>query len=665
MYNKLNHSVITGPHTNIDFDLWMIGRPEFQNGQITTQSSKADWEAHRLDEARNIDSFFENGRFREYEAPFMWDTESPDFPDMAYEHRGQIIDHRVKVAKEQAEDPTHCAFRFGIYEESPQNGRPGEKIPVGYFDFKKNAGAFGPREALAMKSLYELTARDGYKAVLLILNSGGADQPTGVRALNAMTGFAKLYAQNEDDEGIITIAGYFSSCAGGANAALDGVAVRIADRNARFSLSGWAITAPLDGYKTAQDYPPDHHSPQLYAQHRQLELIAANPSHLMQMALEISSFVSDRAYTPPQTVGRFTAKGPIGQHGQTGPAVIRDIRESIHHNKVLQFLGGVAEAVPRYTRPRGAIQFHIDNPPYPTEELNNRERFQRLDEDANRMTFSDMLRSEYGIFDRVIPLSQTVVVGNVEFTPAIIGALAQIGRRKFLLLGHNTIRKVNPDGTVIKEYLAAGPEDHRWAARLIEHFAIGLGYHLATFSATKGALATHASNMGGINSELSRWYVLTHAKGIRTTSFNLDRVGSGGGLVFSGRTAAAFWLSDSVGEIAITKDAQVKILLGGDMNKEPTPQQVEAVIDQQKGTPRERKRLGEIDGIIPVPVGGPQNNPRGFGQVVRQVLAESYDKQDSLSPKEIRDLDDKLVWDTMMRGMKPTNSASKGETFRA
>lgn len=643
----LDQLIITGEgiYTNSEFLRWRLHTTEFLQGRVTTTASVLEWQQYQTEIGRRTDAFFENGTFAEMPKPLELDLDHPSFPNMVYEHRGRMYEYREVLRQLHKEFPDHCAFRYGIYAENPSEaGKQPERIAVGYVDTRYMGGTLGVEEVAAMDALFDLANREGLD-ILLILNGGGIRNQEGYRGLNGMDYMAYLIDKHPQQ---LVIVSYFGNSFGGTTAALDSADIRIYVKGARGGLSGPILTAALDGAGSPEELPPDHHSAQAYFTARQAEQIANSPQEAMQMALHIASISSGRTYNlyvPQRRITSFVSDTPVQRYDRppqhlSGPAFIRSLKDSMHHART------IFESVQRRRRQRRYSETIVTQ-----KEPTNIERFKALN-DPNRTILSDLFSQAYGAFDDVAELSHNVVVEEVEQPPAIVAAFARIDDLRLLIVGEQPIRKVGPDGALIKDYPAQGPEDFRWAERMID-LAVKRELHLVLVAGTKGAKADLAANYGGINSEISYMLRRTHQLGIPVTFLNLDLVGSGGGLPFArrGRYSAD---TQAAMTVVAELDTQRRIV-SGDMRKVPTQAEIDAIAQQQKGTPENKLRDGFIDEIIPEPEGGPQNDPKTYGKAIRDFLIRSHRFQSQYTPEQLIALDRRLLKEAMFRGTKPVS----------
>ena len=469
----------------------------------------------------------------------------------------------------------------------------------------------GVEEGNAVAKLFEFASKENLP-VVMIDSTGGARQQEGTLALIQMdyVNAARLQYPVSRFYNI-----YFDSY-GGVNASIAEQAdTKYIVKGSKAGFTGPAILANIQG-KKASEFKAQAHEATDHFWNRNVDIVVDDPREAILRILYEQSMLDqgqNRLLPLPAPVARsFEVNAP---HYSSSPQLrFKALMTDLSHfaRPLLARLGHGAEI---FAAPR---------------QLTNEERLALL-MDPFRPTAAEFLSPEFQVFDAISPFSKAMKVRDSYQYPPIIGGFALLEGQPVMVLGQQTQRKKNADGTFVKEYIAPRPEDFRWAREKVM-LADTLGYPIILLADTTGGDASEKGEAGGISREISNFLSLPHDVGVPVMTINLGECGSGGGLTFARPLNAAAEFSNASSFVSDPK-VQGFILQG----RWPTEQERIVLLNNLKDArPEVRLAMRFIDEVLIEPVGGMQTNPLAAGRLMRNFLLRELRKRKEYSQIQIK-----------------------------
>jgi acetyl-CoA carboxylase beta subunit/acetyl-CoA carboxylase alpha subunit len=183
--------------------------------------------------------------------------------------------------------------------------------------------------------------------------------------------------------------------------------------------------------------------------------------------------------------------------------------------------------------------------------------------------------------------------GNILQYPARIGAIGKIGSQRILFIGDMPSHYLSYDGVKKKPALPE-PKDFEFQLRMLRMGA-RLGLPLVNFCDTPGAKPTLESERIGQSRYISDVIKANRSYPEASISYDLDSLGSGGGLTTFPAGERRVMLAGSMAYVAEPRSA-TSILY----NKAgPTMDEIKDTLASMKATAKDQMQLGLIDAIIP------------------------------------------------------------------
>lgn len=395
-----------------------------------------------------------------------------------------------------------------------------------FWDFSYFGGTLGADEALAVEKCFKL-AQQKKISVVMIARSGGARQQENTLALAMMQYIITAY-QKSGRPFFINI--YDRENFGGLNASiLEQSDVRIAVENANIGLTGPKFLAEIIG---TENLPEGAQSAKEHYAARTIDYLSPDLLSACEKAFALCGLVYDN---------NVLAKSRRGGTSVT-PTKSKELSVS-------------------------ACLKHLNGP--------------------KRLRFSDLLDPKMEIFENLELLSNFSPNDPTTYPP-IMGALAQLGKYKIMLLGQQSL---SGDG----RNLSPGAKDFRWMRKKMK-LAEKLKLPIILFGDTTGANASLNSEYDGVSHEIS--YALSEQLelSVPIISLNIGLCGSGGGLPFVNPADAAGALERS---LKMVSDIRVQgLILSGESISGGKDEK--NILDSLKdATAQGQLRYGLIDEIIP------------------------------------------------------------------
>lgn len=592
---------LSGVSTNRDFLLWLLQTSECEQNEWYTTFIDECWENERKQRYLKIQDFIGDGNFIEQKKPAQFDAKNY-LQDLKYTRRGQKRCYSSDLAHLRDKRADVCGFRYGIYES-----KQGEKFVFGYWDFSFIGGTLGSEEGLAVSKFFQLAHDDNLPAVT-ITTSGGARQQEGVKALEMMD-FIVAARQKYRPKLYINI--YSGVNFGGLTVSLaESADISIALTGSKIGFAGPALVARMMGEQNSTDLDVGAQSAEDAYLNRSVDLIVED---LKEARIRVINFC-------------------------------HQINGNNREIKATQVFYQNTISTTRYDRPRserfitqtGSLEDQILPISVPSKILPSETISQKrvILGDSARLTVADLLNPKYGVFDSVAPLSVRQFKQNSEEFVPIIGALASLDNRSIMVLGQQTQRQIQDDNSIRKIYVAPRANDFRWALRMVE-LASRLNLPIILFDDTTGGDARLGEEAMGVSRAISDFLSIFYCPNeVKTPviSINLGENGSGGGLTFGRLLDASADLENALTFVS-TPDAQIKILTGSwpqDDNK--TAKMIDQLLD---ASAKSRKKLLQIDEVIPEAPGGMQCNPSLTTNAINKFLRNNLDKLCEISPNDL------------------------------
>jgi len=614
----LNETLISGVSTNRDFLRWLLQTPEFTNDSHWTTFIEPAWHAHQKSRWYDVQQFFETSTFVEERTPFHFEADTY-LQDLQYQRRGVERRYSRDLAAQQAAH--RCGFRYGILTEPD-----GRRLAVGYWDFGVMGGTLGSEEGAAVVALFKL-ANQHHLPVAIITASSGARQQEGAKALEMMD---VMVAARWCYRPPLYVNVYSGANFGGVTVSLaESADISMAVSGSKIGFAGPDLVARMMGKATGTDLPLGAHSAENAYAHRTLDLIVENLPEAHQRILSLTA----------QLTGETSLSHPY-THWQTDIPTNRYDRPGSE-----RFITQVAELA-EHTLSSAPLPNTVDTI-IATRTLLN---------DPARPTAADFLNPTNGVFDTVSPLASRQVKQASEEYPPIVGAIATIGSRTVMVLGQQTQRRLQPDGTLQKVYVAPRARDFQWALRKIA-YAQQQGLPIILMSDTTGGDASLVEEANGVSRAIADLLGIFYEPDritVPVISLTIGENGSGGALTFARPLDASADLEYALTFVA-TPDAQVKILTDTWPDDDD---HIAKIINQlQDATSSGRRQLHHIDEIIKEPEGGAQTDPASVGHAMRRFIEQQLDKLTTLTPQELLERRFERVNKAGEYGLRPNEGA--------
>jgi acetyl-CoA carboxylase carboxyl transferase subunit alpha len=207
---------------------------------------------------------------------------------------------------------------------------------------------------------------------------------------------------------------------------------------------------------------------------------------------------------------------------------------------------------------------------------------------------------------------------------AIVAGLGSLEGRTIALVGHQKGRDLKEN--VARNFGMAYPEGYRKAMRAME-LAERHRFPVLTLVDTPGAYPGVAAEQAGQGGAIARSQAVMVRLGVPTVACVIGEGGSGG--------AVAIALSDRV---LMQENAIYSVI---------TPEGCAAILWRDAGEAKKAAaafkpdalhclELGVIDGIVPEPKGGAQEDHDAAAELLKTALVESLEELDEIPPRELR-----------------------------
>lgn len=207
--------------------------------------------------------------------------------------------------------------------------------------------------------------------------------------------------------------------------------------------------------------------------------------------------------------------------------------------------------------------------------------------------------------------------------PAIVGGLAKIDGKNFMIIGHQKGRTMQEK--VFRNFGMANPEGYRKALRLFE-MAERFKIPVLTFIDTPGAYPGLEAEKHGQGEAIAR--NLMEMSGLKTPiiSVVIGEGGSGGALGL-GVSDRVYMLENSTYSV-ISPEGCAAILY-------KDPSRTEEAATNLKISSHSLLKVGLIDGIIDEALGGAHRSPKDTAVNLKRVILEEFEELKKLSVDEL------------------------------
>jgi acetyl-CoA carboxylase carboxyl transferase subunit alpha len=207
---------------------------------------------------------------------------------------------------------------------------------------------------------------------------------------------------------------------------------------------------------------------------------------------------------------------------------------------------------------------------------------------------------------------------------AVVAGLARFDGRTIALIGHQKGRDIQE--RVRRNFGMAHPEGYRKAMRVME-LADRFGFPLVTFVDTAGAYPGVAAEQHGQGGAIARSQATMVQLGVPTVACIIGEGGSGGAIALA--VADRVLMQENAFYSVISPEGCAAILWRDADEKKKAA----AAFKPDAGHCLE---LGVIDGIVPEPPGGAQDDYDEAARLLGEALRETLDELDTLTTDELR-----------------------------
>src|SRR4029079_13331377 len=207
---------------------------------------------------------------------------------------------------------------------------------------------------------------------------------------------------------------------------------------------------------------------------------------------------------------------------------------------------------------------------------------------------------------------------------AIVAGIGSLAGRTVALVGHQKGRDLKE--RAMRNFGMAYPEGYRKAMRTME-LADRHGFPLVTLGDTPGAYPGIAAEQHGQGGAIARSQAAMVRLGVPTVAVVIGEGGSGGAVAIA--VAARVLMQKTAMSSVISPEGCASILW---RDAEQAPKAAAAF----KPDAAHCLELGVIDGIVPEPAGGAQEDPELAAQLLGEAVEGAFDDLDRLDAGELR-----------------------------
>jgi acetyl-CoA carboxylase carboxyl transferase subunit alpha len=225
-----------------------------------------------------------------------------------------------------------------------------------------------------------------------------------------------------------------------------------------------------------------------------------------------------------------------------------------------------------------------------------------------------------GIFDEFVELH-----GDRSFRddPAIVGGPALLDGRPVMVIGHQ--KGTDTESNIFRNFGSPHPEGFRKAQRLMS-LAEKLGMPVVTLLDTAGAFPGPAAEERGQAEAIAASIKQMTALQVPIVVVIVGEGGSGGALAI-GVGDEVLALENAVYSV-ISPEGCASILWRA-------PEKAPEAAAAMRMTATDQLELGVIDGIIPEPAGGAQEDPAATARAIREALLAAFGRVTRLDPEAL------------------------------
>ncbi len=629
----LMHLDIVGVQNNRDFLKELLDTSEFRNGQGTTTFVESWWQKQLLEKIYAIGGIVKRGTFTLYSSPRTFKPELlPQQIMVPSRKSSELTSYSQYYDAQIAKSGQPCAAEYGIVE------RDGIQFVLYELDDRFAAGTLGVAEGIVFEEACKLAYAKSLPLVT-ISRSGGARQHENTLALFQMG--ATVHALNKYPP-LFHINIYSGGVYGGVPASFAGVAdvqIGVNVKETKIGFTGPYITAKTMGknpksFSAADAYeelPEGMHTALHSFQMRNIDILASSLesasdkiTHLLHI-LRIPSTITDpkRVFSIYEHIGFQQMPGTAHRFDRPGVGVFVWLRD-----KISSLL---------WKRSKNGLSRKNNLHSYPPLSISQKRKILMH---VNRPTAADLIDKAAGIFDDVRALTSVLHIDGAEQFPPVIAAVAKLGGRAVLVLGHQTQRVTDEKtGKRLKVYDPQKPADWEYTERMID-FARHLRLPLILIGDTLGADCLPESEDRNQSHKIARILKLLDSYPYPVVSVNIGFKGSGGGETFIRTFDGAADFENSLSYVS-DPTVQYWILTGrwiDKTNPADAQQELHKFAEQLKdSTSQSRLETHQIDTVIQEGKGGANSNPSFVASNLRIWLNKQLSKLEKYSTDELLD----------------------------
>ncbi|MER6830057.1 acetyl-CoA carboxylase carboxyltransferase subunit alpha [Streptosporangium sp. NPDC000563] len=455
----------------------------------------------------------------------------------------------------------------------------GHRVVVAVMDFSFLGGSMGSAVGEAVTRSCERALSERVPLVLAVA-SGGARMQEGCLSLMQMGKTAQAMRRLRG-AGVLSVCVLTDPTFGGVTASFATLGdVLIAERGALVGFAGPRVIASA----TREKLPPGFQSAEYLAERGMLDR------------------VEPREGLRPLLARLLSTTGRPGNE-QTGNAPHRDVRNG----------NGSAQGTPLPARSAAVIRDpgELSGAPAARETL-------RLARDTRRPTTLDYI---WHLCSDFVELHGDRTHGD---DPAIVGGTGLLDGTPVMIIGH---QKGHDTGELVaRNFGLAHPEGYRKALRLMR-LADRLGLPVVTLVDTQGAAPGVGAEDRGQSWAIAECLAGMSELSVPVVATVVGEGGSGGALALA-LANRVLMLRHAV--YSVISPESCSAILYGD------PSHATELAGSLRITAPELLRLGVVDGVVPEPAGGAQEDPRAAMDALRSAVLESLRELSGLDGDELR-----------------------------
>jgi len=267
-------------------------------------------------------------------------------------------------------------------------------------------------------------------------------------------------------------------------------------------------------------------------------------------------------------------------------------------------------------------------------------RYKEMTSGAHRLDAEFIMHEA---FDSVVPLYNVAQFEDLKKYPNIIAGIASIGEQSFMVIGDQPSYNVLSDTYVSKHAPNPGPEDFEYTTRMIEA-AERWKLPLVFMTDTLGALPTLAAERRGQSRAIAKAITAASSHPYPVISVITGALGSGGGLATTPFGRHTVMLDSALAFVSEPR-SMASILYSA---AHPTEEQVSMTLATVRASAEDLRSQGLVDTIVT-----DSDNPYQTVANVRRAIIEGFEKQQGISPRQLRaDADKRLATKMIAEGRR-------------